>query len=70
MQRPHRFVLREEDFEHLILGGTLEFQCTNADVVQIVLSDIGTARMHEAVDVLEAAMATGNNNLGQTRQVT
>lgn len=44
----HRHRLNEADFQHLVLGGILKMPAGRDDV-ELIVADIGYARMHESI---------------------
>lgn len=61
-----RFTLDEQDFRHLVGGGTLEMTTDKGEKVQIAFSDFGAARM--AMACAEATYAR-EQLLGKVRKV-
>lgn len=60
-------LIHEDDFDHLIRGGTLQVPLGNNRFLQLALEDIGYIRMNE---LIEAADQDGESCLNEVRDLS
>ena len=61
-----RFTFSEDDFKHLVAGGTLEMETESGEKVQVALADIG---FHRMAHLCASSGANHDNKVGRIRKV-